>query len=54
MIKRRLDRDLNERGYDKNDVEYRYKNHVIPAFKKFTEPYKNESDLIIKNDKSIE
>jgi len=54
MIKRRLDRDLNERGYDKNDVEYRYKNHVVPAFKKFTEPYKNESDLIIKNDKSIE
>jgi len=54
MIKRRLNRDLIERGYDKNDVEYRYKNHVIPAFKKFTEPYKNESNLIINNNKSIE
>ena len=54
MIKRRLNRDLNERGYDKNDVEYRYRNHVIPAFKKFTEPYKNESNLIIDNNKSIE
>ena len=54
MIKRRLNRDLNERGYDKNDVEYRYKNHVIPAFKKFTKPYKNASNLIINNNKSIE
>lgn len=54
MIKRRLNRDLHERGYDKNDVEYRYKNHVIPAFKKFTKPYKNASNLIINNNKSIE
>ena len=54
MIKRRLNRDLYERGYDKNDVEYRYKNHVIPAFKKFTKPYKNASNLIINNNKSIE
>ena len=54
MIKRRLNRDLNERGYDKNDVEYRYKNHVMPAFKKFTKPYKNASNLIINNNKSIE
>ena len=54
MIKRRLNRDLHERGYDKNDVEYRYKNHVIPAFKKFTEPYKNATNLIINNNKSIE
>ena len=54
MIKRRLNRDLNERGYDKNDVEYRYKNHVIPAFKKFTKPYKNATNLIINNNKSIE
>ena len=53
-IKRRLNRDLHERGYDKNDVEYRYKNHVIPAFKKFTKPYKNASNLIINNNKSIE
>ena len=54
MIKRRLNRDLNERGYDKNDVEYRYKNHVMPAFKKFTKPYKNATNLIINNNKSIE
>ena len=54
MIKRRLNRDLHERGYDKNDVEYRYKNHVIPAFKKFTKPYKNATNLIINNNKSIE
>ena len=54
MIKRRLNRDLHETGYDKNDVEYRYKNHVIPAFKKFTKPYKNASNLIINNNKSIE
>ena len=53
MKKRRIKRDLEERGYDRNDVEYRYKNHVIPAFNKFTEPYKNSSDLIIFNNEEI-
>ena len=54
MLERRIKRDLAERGYDKNDVEYRYKNHVIPAFKKFTHPHKKKSDLIINNDKNLQ
>ena len=31
----------------------RHQNHVIPGFKKFTEPYKKKSDLIINNDSNI-
>ena len=53
MLERRISRDLIERGYDRNDAEYRYENHVIPGFKKFTEPYKKKSDLIINNDSNI-
>jgi len=54
MIERRIKRDLLERGYDKNDVEYRYNNHVIPSFEKFTLPHKKKSNLIINNDKDLQ
>lgn len=48
-LKRRILRDKNERGYDLDDVLYRYERHVIPTFEKYIEPYKQESDLIIPN-----
>lgn len=48
-IKRRIIRDNQERGYDLNDVLYRYENHVMPAFERYIEPYKNEADFIIPN-----
>lgn len=48
-LKRRILRDQEERGYDLEDVLYRYENHVAPTFEKFIEPVKNDADLIIPN-----
>lgn len=49
MMKRRIIRDANERGYDLDDVLYRYEHHVTPAYKKFIEPSKTWADLVIPN-----
>lgn len=49
MLKRRIYRDAEERGYDLQDVLYRYEHHVEPAFTKFIKPYKQEADIIIPN-----
>lgn len=49
MMKRRIIRDANERGYDLNDVLYRYEHHVTPSYKKYIEPSKRWADLIIPN-----
>lgn len=48
-LKRRILRDNDERGYDLDDVLYRYERHVIPTYEKYIQPYKQESDLIIPN-----
>jgi len=48
-LKRRIIRDNEERGYDLNDVLYRYEKHVTPTYEKYVEPYKQTSDLIIPN-----
>ncbi len=53
-LKRRIRRDEIERGYDKEDVIYRYRHHVAPAFSKYIEPQKEEADLVIINNKSFE
>ena len=49
MMKRRIIRDANERGYDLNDVLYRYQYHVTPSYKKYIEPSKKWANLIIPN-----
>jgi uridine kinase len=51
---RRIQRDRVERNYPLDDVLYRYQNHVLPAFEKYIEPYMEEADLIINNNKSFE
>jgi uridine kinase len=53
-IKRRIIRDNNERGYDLNDVLYRWENHVAPTYDKFIEPTKYEADIIINNNTQFE
>tara|TARA_B100000886_G_scaffold338809_1_gene302513 strand:- start:976 stop:1584 length:609 start_codon:yes stop_codon:yes gene_type:complete len=50
MLKRRIKRDSEQRGYDKLDVEYKFKTHVLPSYKKYILPQKNKSDLVINND----
>ena len=53
-LKRRILRDNTERGYDLDDVLYRYEYHVAPTFEKYIEPYKNRCDLIIPNNQDIQ
>lgn len=49
MLKRRILRDAKERGYDLDDVLYRFDKHVMPTFKKYIKPYKQDADIIIPN-----
>lgn len=48
-LSRRIRRDNDERGYDLNDVLYRYQNHVMPIYEALIKPLKHNSDLIIPN-----
>ncbi len=48
-IKRRILRDNNERGYDLNDVLYRWEHHVSPTYEKFIKPLKAEADIVVNN-----
>lgn len=48
-LKRRLKRDREERGYDADDVLYKYENHIMPSFQKFIEPHKEIADLVVPN-----
>lgn len=48
-IKRRIIRDNNERGYDLDDVLYRWEHHVAPTYDKFIQPLRSEADIIINN-----
>ena len=48
-IKRRIVRDNNERGYDLEDVLYRWENHVAPTYDKYIKPLRAEADIIINN-----
>jgi uridine kinase len=53
-LKRRIVRDKVERGYDLDDVLYRYENHVMPTYEKFIEPFKNDADLIVTNNRNFD
>ena len=50
---RRIVRDDKERGYDLDDVLYRYEHHVMPTYEKHIKPFKSEADIIIPNHKSF-
>jgi uridine kinase len=48
-LKRRIERDWVERGYNEEDVMYKWINHVMPAFNEYLLPYKKQCDQIIVN-----
>ena len=49
-FKRRVDRDIKERGRTKEAVKTQYQSTVQPMHKKFVEPSKNNADLIVKGE----
>lgn len=53
-LTRRIRRDNDERGYDLNDVLYRYQNHVMPIYESLIIPLKDKADLIIPNNLHFE
>lgn len=53
-LSRRIRRDNDERGYDLNDVLYRYQNHVMPIYESLIKPLKHNTDLIIPNNQHFE
>lgn len=48
-LQRRIRRDGMERGYPEEDVLYKWHNHVMPAYKEFLLPYKEECHKVIIN-----
>ena len=52
-LQRRLKRDLLERGYSNEDAYYKWVNHVVPAYKEYLLPYKDECDRVITNNTHV-
>ncbi|MDA9121350.1 hypothetical protein N9J52_04885 [Flavobacteriales bacterium] len=48
-LKRRIKRDRDERGYPESVVRYQWENHVMPSYKKFLKPYRDDSHIIVTN-----
>jgi uridine kinase len=48
-LSRRIRRDNEERGYDLDDVLYRYHHHVMPVYESLIEPLKHRADIVIPN-----
>ena len=53
-IGRRIKRDQIARGYDIDDVLYRYQYHVMPVFETLIEPIKHRADLVIPNNSNFD
>jgi uridine kinase len=53
-LSRRIKRDNEERGYDLNDVLYRYHHHVMPVYERLIEPIKHNADIVIPNNSHFE
>lgn len=49
-LQRRLLRDQQERAYTREMILYQWKHHVMPAYKQYLLPYREEADVIIRND----
>lgn len=51
---RRIKRDKIDRGYDLDDVLYRYQYHVMPVYETLIEPLKHHADIIVPNDQGFD
>lgn len=52
-LHRRLKRDLVERGYSAEDVNYKWINHVMPAYQEFLLPHKSSCHKIVINNTQV-
>jgi uridine kinase len=54
QLDRRLYRDQETRGYSHEAIMYQWKNHVLPCYENYLEPYLHEADFIFRNDAHAE
>lgn len=52
-FKRRLERDIRERGRDEKGITKRWREEVEPSYKKFIEPQKADADIIIDSSEDL-
>jgi uridine kinase len=52
-LKRRILRDLKERGYPVEETLYYLEHHVTPGYAQYVEPYKHSADIIVPNNKNF-
>jgi len=48
-LERRIKRDIKERGYPEKDVKYQWENHVMPSYKRYLRPYRDDAHIIVTN-----
>lgn len=48
-LQRRITRDAIERGYNQEEVTYKWNHHVRPAYDKYLYPYKHTCNQILEN-----
>lgn len=53
-LKRRIVRDAGERNYPLEDVLHRYEHHVLPSYRSYIEPFKQQAHIVINNHTSYE
>lgn len=53
-LSRRIRRDNEERGYDLDDVLYRYQHHVMPVYESVIKPLMHHADFVIPNNNRME
>lgn len=52
-LRRRIKRDLIERGYPEADVLYKWNNHVRPAYRTYLIPHRSDCNEIISNNTDV-
>jgi uridine kinase len=50
QLDRRLYRDLETRGYDREEIIYQWENHVLPCYENFLFPFEGQADFRFHND----
>lgn len=49
ILKKRISRDINERGMTNSEVMYQWNNHVLPGYSKYIEPHKEHAHISVFN-----
>lgn len=52
-LSRRLNRDIELRGYSHEMIMYQWVNHVSPAYNTYLHPYKNSANKLIVNNQQV-